>query len=47
MSAGIAYIVEFATQYALKVDKANYSDPAVALEMKNDPTPTTFSESLN
>ncbi len=39
----MAYQIEFYTQFVIKINNANFSDPTVASTMKSDTTITVFS----
>jgi hypothetical protein len=39
-------VVEYSTQLSIKLNKANYSDPVVVAQMKNDTSVNTFSKVL-
>ncbi|MDR3547557.1 MAG: hypothetical protein P4M11_04665 [Candidatus Pacebacteria bacterium] len=43
VSAGMSYLIDFYTQYAVKVTNADYTNATVAATMKNDQNPTLFS----
>ncbi len=38
----MAYLINFYTQYAVKIANANYSDPEVVSAMASDTAPTDF-----
>ncbi len=43
LSAGMSYLIEFYTQYSLKVMNANYTNATVSTAMKGDTMPASFS----